>query len=252
MQAIGKRGFLIGVALLTGAVAIRARKRSRRSARSVTDETGRVGDLYDREAARYDSLIRVPERLLFADGRIWAASEAIGDVLEIAIGTGRNLPHYRPELRITGQDISPAMLQIARGRAKALGREVDLSAGDAQDLAFASEQFDSVVSTLALCTIPDERRSLSEAWRVLRPGGRLILLEHVRSPRRFVQALQRLLDPLAIRYAGDHLLRDPLDHLAHLGFSLEYCVRSRAGIVERLVARKVDAHADSTGGHFDA
>jgi hypothetical protein len=66
-----------------------------------------------------------------------------------------------------------------------------------------------------------------------------------------VRALQRLLEPFAIRYAGDHLLRDPLDHLANLGFSLESCVRSRAGMVERLVARKVDAHADSTGGHYD-
>ena len=252
MQAIGKREFLVGAALLTAAVAVGARRRSRRPARSVADETRRVGDLYDREATRYDSLIRIPERLLFADGRRWAASEARGDVLEIAVGTGRNLPHYRPELRITGQDISPAMLQIARGRAQALGREVDLSAGDAQGLAFASGRFDSVVSTLALCTIPDERRALTEVWRVLRPGGRLILLEHVRSSQPLVRALQRLLEPVARRYAGDHLLRDPLDHLARLGFSVEYCVRSRAGIVERLVAHKGHAHIDSTGGQYDA
>ena len=252
MQATRKQGLFVGAAFVTAAVVASAALRNRQSTRPVADETRRVGDLYDREAARYDSMIRIPERLLFADGRIWAASEAIGEVLEIAVGTGRNLPHYRPELRITGQDISPAMLQIARGRAQALGREIDLSAGDAQNLAFASEQFDSVVSTLALCTIPDERRALAEVWRVLRPGGRLILLEHVRSPQPFVRALQRLLEPVAIRYAGDHLLRDPLDHLATLGFSIEYCARSRAGIVERLVARKIDTHADSTGGDHDA
>lgn len=239
MQVIRKRALLAGAALVAIAVAAAVRRGSRRRpVRSVADETLRVRDLYDREAARYDSMIRIPERLLFAGGRTWAVSEAIGDVLEIAVGTGRNLPHYRPELRITGQDISPAMLEIARGRAQALGREVDLTAGDAQDLAFASEQFDSVVSTLALCTIPDERRALQEVWRVLRPGGRLILLEHVRSPQPFVRALQRLLQPIASRSAGDHLLRDPLDHLANLGFSIEYCARSRAGIVERLVARK--------------
>lgn len=130
------------------------------------------------------------------------------------------------------------MLAIAGARARATGRDVDLQVGDAQDLAFAAERFDSVVSTLSLCTIPDDRRALAEACRVLRPGGRLILLEHVRSPRPLVRALQRLLEPLAIRCAGDHLLRDPLDHPADVGFSLESCSRTRAGIIERVVARK--------------
>ena len=83
-------------------------------------------DLYDREAARYDSIVRITERLLFADGRIWAAAHAVGDVLEIAVGTARNLPHYRSEVRLTGLDISPAMLAIARRRAQALGRAADL------------------------------------------------------------------------------------------------------------------------------
>lgn len=242
MQPVRKGEWTVGAVL-----------RRTRTDRPVENETRRVRDLYDREATRYDSMIRIPERLLFGDGRIWAASEAMGNMLEIAVGTGRNFSHYSAELRLTGQDISPGMLDIARARAQALGREADLRVGDAQALAFASEQFDSVVSTLSLCTIPDDRRALAEAWRVLRPGGRLILLEHVRSPQPIVRALQHLFEPLAIRYAGDHLLRDPLDHPATLGFSIEYCARGRAGIVERLVARKVHAHADSTtAGHHDA
>jgi ubiquinone/menaquinone biosynthesis C-methylase UbiE len=194
--------------------------------------------IHDREAARYDSMIRIPERLLFGDDRIWATSQAIGDVLEIAIGIGRNLPYYAPGVRLTGQDISPAMLEIAQRRARALGRTVDLQVSDAQDMPFMDEQFDSVVSTFSLCTIPDDRRALAEIRRVLRSGGRLILLEHVRSPQPIVRALQHLFEPLANRYAGDHLLREPLDHLADFRFSVEFCSRSRAGIVERLVARK--------------
>ena len=244
MQIIRKRVLLTAAALVTVAVAATALRRSRRRPlHSVADETLRVRDVYDREATRYDSMIRTPERLLFGDGRSWAASVAFGDTLEIAAGTGRNFPHYRTELRITGQDISAEMLKIARARAQALGREVELCVGDAQDLAFASERFDSVVGTLALCTIPNDRRALMEAWRVLRPGGRLILLEHVRSPQPVVRALQHLFEPLAIRYAGDHLLRDPLDHLANLSFSIEYCARSRAGIIERLIGRKAHTHA---------
>ena len=238
MRALRARKWIAGAALVTIAVATVVWLRRTRTNRSVADETPRVRDLYDREAARYDSIIRIPERLLLGDGRIWAASQAAGDVLEIAVGTGRNLPHYSLEFRITGQDISPAMLEIARRRAQALGRRVDLQVCDAQDMPFMDEQFDSVVSTLSLCTIPDDRRALAEIRRVLRSGGRLILLEHVRSPRPIVRALQRLLEPLANRYAGDHLLREPLDHLADFGFSVDFCARSRAGIVERLVARK--------------
>lgn len=196
-------------------------------------------------------MIRIPERLLLSDGRRWAASEARGDVLEVAVGTGRNVGHYPPDVRITGQDISFSMLDIARGRGEALGRQIGLSVSDAQTLPFGDEQFDSVVSTLALCTIPDERRALAEAYRVLRPGGRLVLLEHVRSRQPFVRALQRLLEPLANRYAGDHLLRDPVDHLSRLGFSLDYCMRSRAGMVERVVAHKRHSYP-TTGGNDDA
>lgn len=212
------------------------------------NETTRVRDLYDRAASRYDAIVRLAERLLVADGRQWAAARASGDVLEIAIGTGRNIPCYSPDVRLAGQDISLPMLQLARGRARAAGRDVHLSVGDAQRLAFPSDQFDCVVGTLVLCTIPDERRALAEAWRVLRPGGRLILVEHVRSPRPIVRLLQRLLEPLAVCAAGDHLLRDPLDHLADLGYAVGYCARSRAGIVERLIARKIQADSDHPSG----
>jgi len=84
-----------------------------------------------------------------------------------------------------------------------------------------------VVATLCLCTIPDERRALAEAYRVLRPGGRLLLLEHVRSPVGPVRWVPRMLDPALVRLAGDHLLRDPLDHLASLGFAVEQRARSK-------------------------
>jgi hypothetical protein len=73
---------------------------------------------------------------------------------------------------------------------------------------------------------------------VLRPGGRLLLLEHVRSPVRAVRAVQRLLDPLAVRFAADHLTREPLDYLVAEGFEIERVERSKWGIVERVAAHK--------------
>lgn len=89
-----------------------------------------------------------------------------------------------------------------------------------------------------MCTIPDDRAAVREVRRVLRPGGRFLLLEHVRSPRGVIRAVQRLLDPLAVRFEGDHIAREPLDHLRAEGFEVERLERSKLGIVERVAARK--------------
>lgn len=201
-------------------------------------ETERVSAIYDRQAPLYDRGIAVFEWLLFRGGREWVCSQARGSVLEIAIGTGRNLSFYSREVDLTGVDISPEMLERARQRADRLGRRVELRVGDAQALGFPDATFDSVVSTLALCSIPDDRRAVAVAHRVLRPGGRLLLLEHVRSPLAPVRAVQRLLDPLAERFQGDHLVREPLDRLRAQGFEVERLERSKLGIVERVAARK--------------
>src|SRR5215212_6980075 len=143
------------------------------------DATERLQRVWDKRAPTYDRWMPVVERLFLGDGRAWVCSQVRGDVLEVAVGTGRNLPFYPPQIRLTGIELSPAMLQIARERAAALGRRVDFSPGDAQDLAFPDAAFDTVVCTLSLCGIPDDRRAIAEMKRVLRRGGRLLLLDHV-------------------------------------------------------------------------
>jgi ubiquinone/menaquinone biosynthesis C-methylase UbiE len=202
-------------------------------------ETQRIRRLYNEEASRYDKLIGFPEKLLFAGGRSWVCSQARGDVLEIAVGTGRNLPHYPQDVHVVGIELSPVMLEIARRRAQELERRsTDLRVGDAQALDFPDERFDTVVCTLSLCTIPNDGKAVAEAKRVLRPGGRLLLLEHVCSPILPVRFVQRILDPLSVRFQGDHLLREPLGHVEEQGLEVEWLVRSKWGIVERLSARK--------------
>jgi SAM-dependent methyltransferase len=93
-----------------------------------------------------------------------------------------------------------------------------------------------VVATLALCTIPDDRRAVAEAARVLRPGGQLLLLEHVRSPIFPVRALQSILNPLSVLLENDLLLREPLRHVEDAGLVVERLERSKWGIVERHAA----------------
>jgi ubiquinone/menaquinone biosynthesis C-methylase UbiE len=203
-----------------------------------TSETERVRRIQDKEAPRYDRQMGFFERILFADGREWACSQVRGEVLEIAVGTGRNLPFYASGVDLTGIELSPEMLAIGLKRAEELGRDIALRIGDAQQLEFADESFDTVIITFALCTIPDDRSAAGEALRVLRPGGRLVLLEHVRSPSLPVRAVQRLLDPLSVRFGADHLVREPLDYLADEGFEIESVERLKWGIVERVIAHK--------------
>src|SRR5947209_10528688 len=99
-------------------------------------ETERVREIFDASAAGYDKGMAFNEKLLFGDGRAWACSQARGQVLEIAIGMGLNLPFYPANVEITGIEISSAMLQIARRRAQSMGRQVKLMVGDAQSLPF--------------------------------------------------------------------------------------------------------------------
>lgn len=198
----------------------------------------RVRRVYDRSAARYDRKIQLPERLLFGGGREWATSLAAGRTLEVAAGTGRNLPHYDRHVALTAIDLSGQMLALAEQRAARLGRDVDFHVANAQALPFDDASFDTVVATLALCSIPDDQAGVAEMARVLKPGGRLVLLEHVRSPLVAVRAVQRALEPLFLRLEADHLLREPERRVQGAALDVEHCERSKLGLVLRLVARK--------------
>jgi ubiquinone/menaquinone biosynthesis C-methylase UbiE len=178
------------------------------------------------------------ERMLFPGGREWACGQAAGDVLEVAIGTGRDLPFYPAGVRLTGVDLSPGMLAIARQRARTLGLDADLRTGNAQALEFGDGTFDTVVCLISLCNIPDDRAAIDQMYRVLRPGGRLILLDHVASDRWWVRLFQKVLEQVTVRTNGDYQTRRPLPLVAAAGFVVSHSERSKLGWVERVVAVK--------------
>ena len=193
---------------------------------------------WDKQASKYDSEMEFWDRHLFGGSRAWVCTRAAGDVLEVAVGTGRNLPLYPDGVRLTGIDWSPAMLSVARERAATLGRDADLRPGDAQALDFPDASFDTVLCALGLCAIPDDRRAVTEMARVLRPGGRLLLVDHVAASSPVLRALQWLYERYTIPSAGEHFRRRPLTHLRDLGFLIEETQRFKFGIVERVCARK--------------
>ena len=201
-------------------------------------ELDRTRRLWDRYAAVYDRRMERTERMLFPGGREWACAQAAGDVLEVAVGTGRNLPYYQRVDSLTGIDLSPRMLAVARDRAGSLGIDADLRVGMAEALEFGDATFDTVVCTISLCNIPGDRAAIEEMYRVLKPAGRLVLLDHVASDRRWLRAGQWLLEQVTRRTNGDYQTRRPLPLVVAQGFVISHSERSRLGWVERLVAVK--------------
>ncbi len=216
-------------------------ERDMRDERVPSQRDERLRRYWDKHAGSYDREMGFFDRHLFGDTRDWVCSQASGEVLEVAIGTGLNLSHYPKQVRLTGVEWSPAMLDIARRRAPELGRPVDLRLGDAQALEFSDGSFDTVVCTFSLCGIPDDRQAIAEMDRVLRPGGLLLLADHVEASRWDARAAQRLIDLVTIPLGGEHFRRRPITHVQALGYAIEGHQRFTLGIVERLAARKPHA-----------
>jgi ubiquinone/menaquinone biosynthesis C-methylase UbiE len=206
--------------------------------------------VWDANAAYYDKAIRVLESRFMAAGRRWIAPRTHGRTLVVGIGTGADLDHLPRELDLVGVDFSPGMLEQARRKAAGLGREIELLVADAMDLPFPDADddagFDSVVCTFALCNVPDERQVLGELVRVLKPGGELLLADHVGSHVWPVRQFQRGLEWFTGR-RGEFWTRRPLDHLleaqlAGLGSGLEVDVidsrRRAVGVLEWVHARR--------------
>jgi len=197
-------------------------------------ETARIRRIYDRRAATASD----------AHGNAymrWLCGQAEGETLEIGIGCGPTLPFYPPGVHLTGIELSDVALEVSIRRARGLGINATLRQGDAIALPYAEGHFDTVVFCFVLCTIPDDRRAVAEAVRVLRPGGRLLLVEHVRSPNLILRTVEWLFEPLTMRRMADHLLREPLDHLLAEGLEIELLERRWFGVMERVAARKPDA-----------
>jgi ubiquinone/menaquinone biosynthesis C-methylase UbiE len=154
---------------------------------------------------------------------------ARGDILELGIGTGLNLPHYPPSVeRITALGPDPFLDRRAAERARARGIRVDYVAGDAARLPFDAGRFDTVVATLVLCTVAAPVRAVAEIKRALKPGGELLVFEHVARPEGWARALQRAFDPVNRVFAcGCSLVRDTTATLREAGFS-ELALETRA------------------------
>jgi demethylmenaquinone methyltransferase/2-methoxy-6-polyprenyl-1,4-benzoquinol methylase len=175
---------------------------------------------YNRISPIYE-LIDLPLELLFF--RRWreeALSGMRGQVLEVGMGTGRNLKYYPSACFITGIDNSEGMLEKAREKAANM-RNVNLLLMDAENMEFPDNSFDYVVITFVLCTIPDPVKALKEMRRVLKPSGELIALEHVHSSYPLIAWFEDLINPFLFFLLGDHTTRHTLKNIEEAGFTIK-------------------------------
>jgi len=193
---------------------------------------------YDRIAPIYDFWDIIPEWLFYSGWRrqLWNRPTA-GRILEIGVGTGKNIPFYPPGAQVTAIDISPKMLERAAKRTVARQDvSVELLTMDVGEMSFADDAFDAVVGSFILTVLADPLRALQEIGRVCKPGGALFLLELTRSKNKLISLLQDLLTPLTYAVYGAHINRDTVTMIAQSDFE----IISAKGMADG-VAKLIDA-----------
>ena len=173
-------------------------------------------------AAMYDRFTAKSERDTFAAHRAALLAGAAGDVLEIGGGTGANLQHYGGDVgTLTITEPEQPMVKRLQQRIASVRPDAKLLRAPAEDLPFNDESFDVAVATLVLCTVDDQPRALRELRRVLRPGGRLLFMEHVRSEDPKTARMQDRMLPINVRMChGCHTNRRTLDGIRAAGFEV--------------------------------
>ncbi len=194
---------------------------------------------YDRIAPIYD-LVEAWVEPRYSDWRRRAWALVVGpQVLEVGVGTGKNMPYYPPGIHVTGVDLSAKMLERARRRAAKLACDVTLIQMDAQAMDFADGSFDSALATFVFCSVPDPMLGLREMARVVKPGGRVVLLEHVRAEDPVLGRLMDVLDPVVSRLMGPHINRRTVENVRKAGLILEQVQDLEARRIFKLIVARV-------------
>lgn len=204
------------------------------------DATALTRSRYDRIAPFYDLM-----PMQFLVGKLsqpWRKKmwQMVGHskVIELGVGTGINIELWPLEAEITAIDLSPRMLKQARKRANQLDRPADLRLGDVQCLDFPDASFDVVIATFLFCSVPDPVLGLREAGRVIRPSGKILLLEHMLSADPFLGAIMNVVNPLAVRMMGANINRRSVENVHAAGLQIDSVEDlDKSGIFKLIVAR---------------
>lgn len=194
---------------------------------------------YDRFSKFYDFIEKPVEKYFFSSLRKKALALAQGKVLEVGIGTGKNMPHYPGNVELTGVDFSRGMLEKAEKKKKnLLLRNITLLEMDVEKMTFEEGSFDTVVSTFVFCTVPDPVKGLKGVYRVLKSGGRAVFLEHMKSKYFFLNILLYMMNIITKTLTGTSMVRETQKNIEKVGFRIEEVYNFSVDVVRLIIAGK--------------
>ena len=194
---------------------------------------------YDRIAPYFEGIEAVMEGLFFKNRRkrLWAKVEG-HHILEVGVGTGKNFDYYPKDARITAIDFSEQMLKQAAQKRDRKNINVDLELMDIQSLCFADNSFDTVICSFVFCSVPSAIKGLKEVYRVCKPGGQVLLLEHVLSSNPVIAAVMNLLNPVVVALVGANINRNTVKNIKACAFTSVRVDEHSSDIIKLIEARK--------------
>ncbi len=194
---------------------------------------------YDRIAPYFEALEAVMEGLFFKNWRkrLWAKVDGY-HILEVGVGTGKNFDYYPDNARITAIDFSQEMLKQAVHNKARKNISVELDLMDAQSLAFADNSFDTVIGSFVFCSVPMPVKGLKELYRVCKPGGQVLLLEHVLSSKPLIAKIMNFINPAIVALVGANINRNTVKNVKACGFASVRVDERSGDIIKLIEARK--------------
>ncbi|MGF7185262.1 ubiquinone/menaquinone biosynthesis C-methylase UbiE [Desulfitispora alkaliphila] len=202
--------------------------------------TEKIRSRYDRFARVYNWLEYPMEKMMLSKWRSMIWQEANGEILEVGVGTGKNIEFYpQGGANVTAIDFSSEMLKKAARQADKLNSKVELLEADVQELPFDDNTFDTIVATCVFCSVPNPVLGFKELGRVCKQGGKIILIEHVRSENLVLGETMDLLNSLTRLLVGVNINRRTVENLEKANLRVEQVDNlSRGDILKKIIARK--------------
>ncbi len=194
---------------------------------------------YDRIAPYFEILEAMMEGFFFKRHRqrLWERVEGY-HILEVGVGTGKNFAFYPENARVTAVDFSPEMLKQAQRKQADKAIAVALDLMDVEALCFADNSFDTVIASFVFCSVPMPLKGLKEVYRVCKPGGQVLLLEHVISSKPPIAWVMNRLNPLVLKMFGANINRNTIRNVKACGFQWVHIDKHSGDLIKLIEARK--------------
>ncbi|HLQ84354.1 MAG TPA: class I SAM-dependent methyltransferase [Pseudogracilibacillus sp.] len=187
--------------------------------------TNKIKERYNRISKVYN----IMDHMIRSSWRKEILSDLKGEILEVGVGTGASFEYYPMKVNVTGIDFSPKMLDIAQSKIPKSKAEIKLLEMDIEQMNFPDNSFDTVISSCVFCSVPNPIEGLKEIRRVVKPEGKIIMLEHMRSENAVVGKILDLTNPFTVRLTGANVNRETIKNLEAAGLKLikeEYLMTS--------------------------